>query len=100
MITPSGHVVLLVALLAFSLAAGCADTEEDTCCACLVDNGCTTASRDRCLEVFHVFEGQDSIAVDIPCVGASGCYTACATAGAYFDGGKMVVDYWKKQSLP
>lgn len=95
----SRHRVLPV-LVACLLAAGCTDSEEDVCCTCLVDNGCTTASRDRCLEVFHVFEGQDSIAVDSQCVGSSGCYTSCAAAGAYFDRGRMVVDYWKRQSLP
>ena len=61
---------------------------------------CTRATRDRCLEVFHVIEDRNSVAVDGQCVGSNGCYTTCAAAGAYFDGGKMVVDYWKKQSLP
>jgi len=76
------------------------DTEEEICCRCLVEHGCTTVSHGRCLEVFHVFEDKDSIPVDSQCVGSSDCYTSCAAAGAYFDGGRMVVDYWKKKSLP
>ena len=92
--------ILLPCLLFGVLVAGCAETEEETCCGCLVEYGCVTASFDRCLEVFHVFEDKDSIPVDSPCVGASGCYAYCAAAGAYFDGGRMVVDYWKKKSLP
>ncbi len=82
------------------LSAGCLETDEEVCCGCLVEHGCTTASQNRCLEVFHVFEDTDSIPVDGPCVGTGDCYTSCAAAGAYFDGGRMVVDYWKKKSLP
>ncbi len=96
----TGYTALLLGLLALAPAAGCAETEEAVCCACLAEHGCTTASRDRCLEVFYVFEDTDSIPVDGQCVGAGDCYTSCAAAGAYFDKGRMVVDYWKKKSLP
>ena len=92
--------ILLAGFLLFPLAAGCADTEEEICCGCLTEHGCITDSFDRCVEMFYVFEDKDSIPVDGRCVGSSDCYTSCAVAGAYFDGGRMVVDYWKKKSLP
>ena len=91
---------MLPCLLAWLLAVACSDPEEEVCCSCIVDQHCTAVSLDRCLDMFRVFEDKDSIPVNSNCVGSSGCYTSCAAAGAYFDGGRMVVDYWKRQSLP
>lgn len=92
--------LLMAVLLACLLPAACAESEEEACCTCLMDHGCTSATRQRCLDVMHVFQGTDTIPVTSQCVGASGCYTSCAAAGAFFDGSRMVVDYWKKKSLP
>lgn len=91
---------LLTGLLVCLLVAGCADSEEEVCCTCLVDHGCSAASHDRCMEVFHVVDGTDNIAVDGPCVRAADCYLSCAAAGAYFTSDTMVVNSWKKQSVP
>ncbi|MEK6938010.1 MAG: hypothetical protein AABX04_03110 [Nanoarchaeota archaeon] len=82
-----------------SLNLSCGKIEEEKCCDCLVGNRCTTASKNRCLDTFYVFQDVDSIPVDSQCVGKNNCYLLCAAEGAYFEDGKMVVDYWKKKSL-
>ena len=63
-------------------------TKPEECCQCLVDNQCTSVSEERCLDVFQVFYGQDSIEVNGQCV--KECYLPCAESGAYFDNNKMV----------
>ncbi len=54
----------IIVFLLVMVAAGCADSDEEVCCSCPVDNACTTASHDRCREVFIMHQGKDSILVD------------------------------------
>ena len=65
-------------------------TKPEECCQCLVDNQCTIVSEDRCLDVFQVFYGQDSIGINSQCVKENNCYLPCSTAGVYFDQDKMI----------
>lgn len=74
-------------------------TEEEKCCGCLIENRCTEVSQERCLDIFYVFQGKDSIKIEDKCVGENSCYLPCAKRGAYFESGEMVVDYWKKKDL-
>ncbi len=76
-----------------------AETDEEKCCRCLTLNKCTDSSEERCLDIFYVVNNKDSISVDIECIGRNDCYFSCAAGGAYFEDGKMVVDYWKKRNF-
>ena len=65
-------------------------TTTQECCQCLTDNQCTDVLEERCLDVFRVLYGQDSIEVKGDCVKNNECYSPCALSGAYFDKRKMI----------
>ena len=74
----------LALLLAFAtVAPACADFDAgevvSACCDCLVDNGCTSVSRDECGEV--VAGAKQSLPVSAACVQSHGCSPICADAG-------------------
>jgi len=82
---------VVVGLVAGSVILGCDyQTEPEQCCQCLDDNNCTVYTEERCVDVFQILYGQDSILVDTDCVRENDCYLLCAEAGAYFDKDKMV----------
>ena len=71
---------------------GCGgETDAERCCECLVSHDCTDADENHCIDVFYGEFGEDSIEVDSACVGQNGCYLSCASGGAHFEDGRMVV---------
>tara|TARA_Y100000310_G_C20646180_1_gene796728 strand:- start:33 stop:311 length:279 start_codon:yes stop_codon:yes gene_type:complete len=82
---------IIVGILAGVSFLGCDyQTKPEECCQCLVDNQCTVVAEERCLDVFQVLYGQDSIEVNGNCVKENGCYLPCAEGGVYFEQDKMV----------
>ncbi len=80
----TAKVVLSALLLGAALNyASCKESTppEQECCNCIVGNGCTTASKNQCMNLFY---GGDPITVYNECVRVNGCYMPCAEAGAYF----------------
>ncbi len=71
--------VLFVAAYAELDAGRPAQALPSPCCDCIVDNGCTTSTREQCDEWIH---GTGSaIAASTQCLDMHGCWPHCAKEG-------------------
>lgn len=81
----AGCRLLVVCLLLALGTAGCLleedppAPEEEACCECLVNAGCTTVSYETCME--ELFEREGSIPVNTTCLAFQPCQINCIEAG-------------------